>query len=176
MMQMTTSAAQKAKVLISLELLVLSFYWFDQGAFFNIQTAALSSFFIMIASMHTYKKMVKKRLEAGIYEEDRDPLEKIDDPHGLYDETPINEAPPEELDLKSIVKEEKKRVKILNPTALKYGFKGGFSLYRLGAYLFLVLAFIALKNNRLLQLEWYLPSLVIGIFAGYFVMKENNDG
>lgn len=46
-------------------------------------------------------------------------LDEVEDPYELYDETPINEAPVEELDLKAIVQEEKKRIKILNLKDIK---------------------------------------------------------
>ena len=52
------------------------------------------------------------------------------------------------------------------------GAKGSFSILRIVPYVLLVLGFIALKNNDLLQLEYYLPSLLIGIVTGAIVSKE----
>jgi hypothetical protein len=74
--------------------------------------------------------------------------------------------------LREIVKEEKKRVKPMNAKNIKYGLRGGLSPLRLGAYLFLVLGFIALNNNHILELIYYLPSLLIGIVAGSIGAKE----
>ena len=96
----------------------------------------------------------------------------MEDPHELYDEQQINESPADELDLKAIVKEEKKKIKILNLSDIKKGSRATFSLFRLIPYLFLVLGFIALKNNELLDISIYLPSLLIGIIVGYVVSKK----
>jgi hypothetical protein len=45
-------------------------------------------------------------------------------------------------------------------------------MFRLGGYIFLVLGFIALKNNDILDIGVYLPSLLIGIIIGYISAKE----
>ncbi|QOP46713.1 hypothetical protein FM071_04745 [Sulfurimonas paralvinellae] len=116
--------------------------------------------------------MVKAKVASGEYVEDRDLLDKIEDPHELYDGKEINDAPPEELNLKEIVKEEKAKVKVLDVKNVKHGIKGSVSLFRLVPYLFLILGFIALKNNALLDLWYYLPSLFAGIITGSFVSKE----
>ena len=44
--------------------------------------------------------MVQTQVEADGYEEKRDLLDDIEDPHELYDDEPINDTPVEELDLK----------------------------------------------------------------------------
>jgi hypothetical protein len=114
--------------------------------------------------------MVKKKVASKEYEDEKDPLERIDDPYDLYDEE-INEAPIEELDIKQIIKDEKKKIKTFSFDSIKYGSGGSFSIVRLFGYLFLVLGFIALKNNALLDLKIYLPSLALGIYEGYLVSK-----
>jgi hypothetical protein len=159
------------KIFILVELSILSVYFFSVSLFANIEVAFLSAFFIIIASAYGHKKMVLKKVEAGEYEEDRELLDKIEDPHGLYD-TPINDAPAEELNLREIVKEEKKRVKPMNVKNIRYGLKGGFSPLRIGAYLFLVLGFIALKNNNILDITSYLLAIAGGIGFGAWSAKE----
>jgi hypothetical protein len=126
----------------------------------------------MLGSMFAYKRMVDKKVESDHFEEKRDELDEIDDPHGLYDDEPLNEAPYEELDLKQIVKDEKKKIKILNFRSIKEGSSAGFSAFRLVPYVFLVLGFIALKNNELLSIAVYLPSLLFGIVVGYISGKN----
>ncbi len=126
----------------------------------------------MLGSFYSYKKMISKRVETKSYIENRDELDVIDDPHDLYDESPLNEAPVEELDLKQIVKEEKAKIKTFNLKSMKIGASAGFSMFRLGAYLFLILGFISLKNNDILEISIYLPSLLLGIVVGYFSSKE----
>ncbi|RUM64619.1 MAG: hypothetical protein DSZ04_01950 [Sulfurimonas sp.] len=116
--------------------------------------------------------MVITKVDSETYESDRDLLDTIEDPHGLYDEESINEAPPEELDLKTIVKEEKSKIKTFSVKSIKHGIRGSVSAFRIVPYIFLVLGFIAMKNNSLLDLNVYLPSLLIGIVAGSLVAKE----
>ncbi|MBA1437456.1 MAG: hypothetical protein FAF05_00465 [Epsilonproteobacteria bacterium] len=119
--------------------------------------------------------MVNKDIASGKYEDKRDLLDTIDDQYELYDDEPINEAPPEELDLKQIVKEEKSKIKTFSLSSMIYGSKGGFSPFRLVPYLLLVFGFIALKNNDVLRLAYYLPSLGFGIVIGSLVSKKLAD-
>ncbi|MCW8955223.1 MAG: hypothetical protein OQK48_09820 [Sulfurimonas sp.] len=116
--------------------------------------------------------MIKTQVAQDNIDEQRDVLDEIEDPHELYDDEPINNTPVEELDLKAIVKQEKKKIKILNIKDMKKGGKASVSLYRLAPYLFLILGFIALKNNELLNIGIYLPSLLVGIVIGYSSSKS----
>ena len=157
--------------IIVVEAIIIAIYFLDFKIFINLQIASLSSFLIIIASNYTYKRMVNSKLKTGIYDNE-DPLDKIEDPYELYDEDEINQTPIEDLDVKQIIKDEKKKIKIINPKSLKYGIKGGFSLLRLGGYLFLITGFIALKNNHLLDLKIYLPSILIGIILGNMIYTK----
>jgi len=160
------------KIISITELLILASFFVSFSFYINLQIAFLSSFFIILGSMYAYMKMVDKQVQTQEYEEQRDLLDTIEDPHELYDDEPINNAPAEELDLKAIVKEEKKKIKIVNFKDMKKGSKAGFSLFRLIPYLFLVLGFIALKNNNLLEIAVYLPSLLVGIVIGSISGRE----
>jgi len=140
--------------------------------YINLQIAFLSSFFIVAGSAYAHKKMVNEQIELENAGEKRDLLDEIEDPYELYEDVEIDERPVEDLDIKAIVKEEKKKIKIFNAKEIKKGSKAGVSLFRLVPYLFLVLGFIALKNNGFLDISIYLPSLMVGIFAGYFFAKE----
>lgn len=160
------------KNLLVFEFLILVTTLISFSFFINMQIAALSSFLIIAGSSYAYKKMINTQVELEGVTPERDFLDEIEDPYELYDETPINEAPFEELDLKAIVKEEKKRIKILNIADIKKGSKASVSLFRLAPYLFLILGFIVLKNNELLDIKIYLPSLLIGIVAGYLISRE----
>ena len=168
-----TLAVGKFKTLLLFEAIIFVTLLFGTAAFANVEVAFLSAFFVIAASGYAHKKMVKERLKNGHYaDDDRDPLEKIDDPHGLFDDEDINNAPAEELDLREIVKEEKKKIKPFSLGNIKQGAKGSLSLYRLGAYLFLFLGFVALRNNHLLDIRLYLAALLPGIIAGYLFIKE----
>ena len=162
----------KALKIIGLtELIVILFYFYSFEVFVNIQVAFLSSLFVILGSSFAYRKMVQTQVEAESFENQRDLLDDIEDPHELY-EKPINDTPVEELDLKAIVKEEKAKIKTLSVKSMKHGAKGSVSLFRLVPYIFLVLGFIALKNNELLDIAIYLPSLLIGIVVGSVTSKE----
>ena len=140
--------------------------------YINLQVAFLSSLFVIFGASYAYSKMVIGQVESGNYEDKRDLLDDIEDPHELYDDEPINSAPVEELDLKSIVKEERAKIKTFSVNSMKHGAKGSVSLFRVVPYIFLVLGFIALKNNELLNIGIYLPSLLVGIVVGSITSKE----
>ena len=158
-------------ILVS-EAIILLTLFISLEFFLNLQVAFLSSLFVILGSSYAYKKMVIKDGSSDMFEGERDLLDTIEDPHELYEENDINEAPFEELDLKAIVKEEKKKIKTFSIGSMKKGVKGSASAFRLLPYLFLVLGFIALANNELLSLSIYLPSLLVGIVVGYLVSKE----
>ena len=129
--------------------------------------AFLSSYFIIVGSVFAYRNMIEQQVKIKNIDEKRDILDEIEDPYELYDEDCPNEASAKELNLKEIVKEEKKKIKIVNLKSMKDGSKAGFSPFRLIPYLFLILGFIALKNNEMLNIMVYLPSLFVGIVVGY---------
>ncbi len=160
------------KIFMIVELVILLTYFISFSFYMNVQIAFLSSFFIIVGSSLAYKKMVITKIDANMVEGDRDLVDTIDDPHGLYDEFEINDAPADELDLKAIVQEERKKIKTLSADSIKHGLKGGISFLRLVPYLFLILGFIALKNNDLLDIMVYLPSLLVGIVTGHSVSKN----
>jgi len=160
------------RYLLLSETLILMSYFYSASVFANIQVAFLSSFFVIIGSSFAYRKMIKSQLNTEVFEDKRDLLDSIEDPHELYDENDINLAPAEELDLREIVKEEKAKIKTFSLKSIKHGAKGSVSLYRLLPYLFLALGFIALENNKILDLKFYLPSLLVGIIVGSFLSKK----
>ena len=171
-MKMRIMVKKSIKIIGVTELIVLLFYFYSFEVFINIQVAFLSSLFVILGSSFAYRKMVQTQVEAESFENQRDLLDDIEDPHELYDDEPINDAPVEELDLKAIVKEERAKIKTLSVKSMKHGARGSVSLFRLLPYLFLVLGFIALKNNELLDIAIYLPSLLVGIVVGSVASKE----
>ncbi len=156
-------------VLFEVFIIGTSVYSFE--FFINLQIAYLSAFFIVVGTSYAYKRMIDTQVATTATTPERDLLDKIEDPHELFDDVDINNAPAEELDLKAIVQEEKAKVKVLSIKNIKHGAKGSMSAFRLVPYLFLILGFIALKNNEILNLSIYLPSLFVGIIAGSFVSK-----
>ena len=172
MMTMRTMVKKTISLLALTELLILATHFISFTFYINLQVAFLSSFFIIIGSMYAYRKMVHTQVESGVTEEKRDLLETIEDPYELYSEESLPDATDEALDLKTIVEEEKKKIKTLSLKSMKHGARGSASIFRLIPYLFLVLGFIALANNELLSIPIYLPSLLVGIVIGYVSSKE----
>jgi hypothetical protein len=168
------------KLFLLIQFLITSAYLISFEIYINIEIAFLSSFFIILGSAYAYKTMVNTQVKADIVNEQRDLLDSIEDPHELYDNYEINETPVEELDLKEIVKEERKKIKTLNLKDIKKGSRAGFSPYRLVPYIFLILGFIALENNHILNIKIYLPSILLGVIVAHLIIKDiilvNNRG
>ena len=166
-----TTVLKTIRPVVVAEGLALATSLYSKTLFANTQVAFLSSLFIILGSSFAYKRMVDSKIKTDAYESDRDLLDTIEDPHELYDDEPINNAPVEELDLKEIVKEERAKIKTFSFKSIKHGAIGSVSLFRIVPYLFLILGFIALKNNNILDLSFYLPSLLIGIVVGSLVSR-----
>lgn len=164
---------QKAILYIGIgELIVISSIFTSTAVYMNVQMAFLSSLFVILGSSYAYKRMVIQKVDADEVEDQRDLLDEIEDPHGLYDELEINNAPAEDLDLKAIVKEERAKIKTVSVESVKHGVRGASSFFRLVPYVFLILGFISLENNELLDISIYLPSLLLGIIVGSVSAKE----
>ncbi len=121
--------------------------------FINSQIGFISSSLVIFASMFSYKKMIKSRLDNEIVvpEDNRDTIDKIEDPYNIYVED------------KDIIKEEKKRLKENRRSILEVlrDSKSALSIYRLGAYGVLILGFFYLNSNNLLDIVSYLFSLSV---------------
>jgi hypothetical protein len=55
---------------------------------------------------------------------------------------------------------------------MKHGVRASVSLFRLVPYLLLILGFVALKNNDVLELKFYLPALLVGIVTASILTKR----
>jgi len=147
---------------------LVSGYWYW---LLNFELAFFASIFIIMGSFSGYKRLVQRRLDSGEGEESIY-LDKIEDPYELYDEDEKKEEKPvEELDLRQVVKEEKQRLKA-NKQTFKKTIKsapGLFSPWRFLPYIFLVLSFIALNNNHILDLSGFLIGLAFGIAAAVLI-------
>ena len=175
-MTWTVTALIKAiKHIAVLQALLLVLWPISFELFINIEIAFFSSFFILLGSMYSYAQLVKKRVEGYEGRDEKDLVEKIDDPYDLYDDenVPKEEINPDEVDLKAFIKEEKKRIRASGAAKnMKKTAPAMVSLYRLVPYGFLVLGFIGLKNNGFLELWPYLIGLGLGILAGLLVGKN----
>jgi len=143
----------------------------SKAAFLSAQVAFVSAFLILLGSMYSYRRLVERNLENETAMHQEDLVEKIDDPYDLYGED--EPAGEEGRPLKEVIKEEKARLKSSRAT-VKHVSKSTpalFSLYRIVPYAVLALGFIALKNNNMLLLWYYLPGLAAGIVAGFLSGK-----
>lgn len=170
---MTRMRVQKTiKLFIASEVAVFALWLYSYTFFINFQVAFLASVLILLGSTYSYKRLVDRRVASQDRPDDTDAVDKIDDPFDLYSEEIRAEAvADEELDLKAIVKEEKKRLKPQNIKNTAKSAPALISIFRVVPYLFLVLGFIGLKNNDLLSLVPFLIGLGCGIVVGLFMGK-----
>jgi len=129
--------------------------------FINSQIGFISSSLVMIASIISYRNMVKNRLDAGVVvsEDNRDTIEKIEDPYDLYSKSSLEDDKP----IDEIIKEEKAKLKKNRRSIWQVtkDSKPALSFYRLGAYTILILGFFYLNNTHKLDITSYLFGLSI---------------
>ena len=151
-------------ILVGILLIVSSilFLLVEKDALFSFIIAYITSSLVVLASFNTYKNMVNKRLALndGAFEiDDRDTIDKLEDPYNLYSEQENNQ----ELDLKEAIKQEKEIAK-KNRRSIKETAKDSmtaFNFNRVLAYALLVGGFFYLLNNNYLNLLYYLPTLAL---------------
>ena len=136
---------------------LLAYLISDYGAALNLLVAYLSSSAVLGASLYAYGAHIKRRLaqegEVAL-DLERDLIDKIEDPHGLYEEQ-------EHTSLKALKKAYKAQRRSTRE-ALKES-RATLSLLRLGAYLLTALGFFYLLKHHLLDLKVYLPALGLPI-------------
>lgn len=114
--------------------------------FINSQIGFISSSLVIFASIFSYKKMIESRLNNDIVvaEDNRDTIDKIEDPYEIY-------------------REEKRRLRESSRSLKEVlrDSKSAISIYRLGAYLVLILGFFYLNSNNLLDILSYILSISI---------------
>jgi len=141
-------------------LIFVSAVFFTMDILLNTQIGFLSATLVMIGSMKSYRRMVDARVKNELIatDIDKDLIDKLEDPHGLYSEE-IKEEPIE--DVRAAIKEEKTRLKANRRSLFEVlkDTKAALSLYRIGAYFVLVLGFLYLNRHGLLNIPSYLFSL-----------------
>ncbi len=170
---MRTRVKRTIKLFIASEIAIFALWLYSYTFFINFQIAFLASALILLGSTYSYKRLVERRVASEERPDDTDLVEKIDDPFDLYSEEISTEAvADEDLDLKAIVKEEKKRLKPQNIKNTAKSAPALVSIFRVVPYLFLVLGFIGLKNNGLLSLIPFLVGLAAGIVVGLYMGRS----
>jgi hypothetical protein len=154
--------------LIFLQATIALLFLISKAFFVSFEVAVLSGALITMGSLYAYRNMIQARTQDVDIEDNKDVIDMMDDPYDLYEEERANEVD----DIKAMIKEEKARQKhqVVDNT-VKNG-AAWVSIYRLLPYAFLVLGFLGLRNNHLLQLLPYMVGLAFGIVAGYLLARE----
>jgi hypothetical protein len=159
--------------LLALDIVIIAICMFfgNRDWLYTSQIGFFSSALIIGASMVSYRRMVERgvNLNDGIaLDDNRDELDKLDDPHDLYSKEEDNT----EKDLVEVVKEERENLK-----SKKRSFKevlkdsrASFSWFRLVAYGVLVLGFFYLNRHSYLHIPSYLISLSLPPLVVVFVL------
>ncbi len=145
-----------------------------KGALYSTLIGYWSTVAIVLASFKSYQNMVQARLNAGSVGaeyDDRDTIDKLEDPYSLYDDNH-----PQPQNSTEMIKEEKKRLKRNRRkiTQVAKDSKPAFSIYRVFAYALLVAGFFYLNSTKELNIFYYLSSIAIPIFIVVFLLV--NEG
>lgn len=149
---------------------------------YTTQIGFFTSSLVIAASMASYRRMIEKRLEYGAVpiEDERDELDKIDDPYDLYEDETSSSINEEERELSKeefveIYKEEKSRQKAQKRSIseLLRDSKAFLSIYRLGAYGLLILGFFYLNRHDYLHIPSYFFALTVPpVIVVIILMRE----
>jgi hypothetical protein len=173
---MTNTTLKILKTLAIVDGLVIaaSIIFFDIKILWNTQIGFISTSLVMLASMKSYQRMVDARVEHNVitYDDTKDVIDQLEDPYDLYSE----EVAVEDKDLVEVVKEEREKLKdgrslfqILKDT------KAALSVYRLGAYVILILGFLYLNRHGLLHIPSYIIAISIPMLVMVFVLLRENE-
>ncbi|MFA6144019.1 MAG: hypothetical protein WCW84_09855 [Sulfurimonas sp.] len=154
--------------LIALQAVVSLLLYLSKAAFASFEIALISGAMITSGSLYAYRNMIRTRASVADLEDNKDIIDTMDDPYDLYDEERENEI----TDIKAMIKEEKARQKQHLVENTVKNSSAWVSAYRLIPYAFLILGFIGLQNNHLMQLLPYMTGLAFGIVSGYFMARE----
>ena len=151
-----------ALVVVDVFIIALTFLFGEEHWLINTQMGFIPSAFVMLGSMLSYRSMVQGRLNVGaIPDDERDTLDKLEDPYELYDDELKQDD--SEKTLVEVVKEERQNLKKSRRSVWQTtkDSKASFSFYRLASYVLLIFGFFYLNNNQLLEIPIYLFSLAI---------------
>jgi len=167
----------KALVIVDLLIIIISVIFFDIKTLWSTQIGFISSSLVMFASMRSYRRMVNARVEHNIItiDDSKDVIDKLEDPYDLYSEEVVEEE--EEKDLKEVVKEERKKLKE-NRRSLGQTLKdtkAALSIYRISAYIVLILGFLYLNRNALLHIPSYILALSLPMFIVVYVLMSEKE-
>jgi len=121
-----------------------------------------TSTFILLASMRSYRRVVEKGVMNQMVMDERDAIDKVEDPYGLFgEEESPKESPPK--DLVEVVKEERSRLKGRSFVETLKDSRASLAPYRILSYAVMVVGFVFLQRNHLLSIFPYLIALTLPI-------------
>jgi len=152
--------------------------------FFETQTIAsvlmgyATASFVLLASMRSYQKLVQKGVENETQFDDRDVIDKVEDPYLLFDDEDEKKEEKGEEDLVDVVKEERARLKGKGRSFVEIlkDSKSSLAPYRLLSYALMIVGFVFLQRNGLLSIFPYLIALTLPIIivVGTLVFFEED--
>ncbi len=166
-------------LVVDITIIILGLLLGGDNFIVNSQVAVFCSMFIVIGTFLGYYRTVKAKTEILSEQiNERDAIDKIDDPYDLYDEDfKINEQ--EDFtseEIKGIINEEKSRFKgnaIKNTLSTMSGFA---SIYRIAGYALLVIGFFFLRNNEILNIYGFVVGIsVVPVGTLLFQLNLNNN-
>jgi Ca2+/Na+ antiporter len=142
----------------------ITILFFDSKVVASVLMGYVSAAFVLLASMRSYKKVVEKGIENETHFDDRDVIDKVEDPYMLFDEDEPKEEKREE-DLLEVVKEERARLKGKGRSFVEVlkDSKASLAPYRLLSYALMIVGFVFLQRNELLTIIPYLMALTLPI-------------
>ena len=178
---MTSISIKLFKTLLVVDIIVIavSFIFFDIKTLWNTQIGFISASLVLTGSMLSYRRMVNISVKNNIVmmDDSKDVIDKLEDPYDLYSEEIVEEVVEEEIDLVETVKEERKRLKENKRTLSQTmkDSKAAFSFYRLGSYVILVLGFLYLNRQGLLDIPSYLVALSLPPIVIVFTLLMDKE-
>ncbi|MEA3490850.1 MAG: hypothetical protein U9R27_03030 [Campylobacterota bacterium] len=166
-------------LVIDIGILIFCILSGDRNWLYTTQIGFFTSSLVIAASMASYRRMIEKRLEYGSVpiEDDREELDKIDDPYDLYSDNPQERELSKE-EFAEVVKEERALQKS-NKRSISEVIKDSrafLSFYRLGAYALLILGFFYLNRHEYLDISAYFFALSVPpVIVVIMLMRENKS-
>ena len=129
-----------------------------------------TTFLILLTSRISYKNYVNQKSKNFASLDDKDFIDKIYDPYDLYsDEVETGMSEKERL------KESKKHIGIVqNKKEIFKAIPVYLSIFRIFSYILLVIGFISLKDNNILEIGYYLIGVTAAIIMMVFANSLNN--
>jgi len=174
-MKSTNTTLLNALLALDIGIILVCILFGERSWLFSSQIGYWSAALVMFASMASYRRMVDQRLGQGAipYDDDRDMIDKIGDPHDLYSEDTENIA--------QTIQEEKAKLKANRRSIgeVAKDSKASLSPFRILSYALLVGGFFLLEHYHTLHIPSYLISLglpmIVTVNTLILVVKTQHD-